>query len=126
MKIEKQWKTKSGLDAVVAMMDRGYRCGYVGVPIESNLFGVDYDNKIVFCVDVHGGLTYSGMPNWSDNVDFWYFGYDCNHIYDLPINGDPMRINSFGGEAEHRTLEYCVDECEKLAEQLSVIGGHNE
>lgn len=126
MEIEKQWKTKAGLNAVVVMMDRGYRCGYVGVPIESSIFGFDYDNKIVAGVDVHGGLTYSGLPDWSNDDNVWYFGYDCDHIYDLPINGDQMRSNCFGDEAEHRTLEYCVDKCEKLAEQLSVIGGHDE
>lgn len=33
-KVEKQWITKSGLDAVIVMTSMGHRCGYVGVTKE--------------------------------------------------------------------------------------------
>lgn len=42
-RIEKDWTTASGFRAVVAVMDMGYRCGYVGVPVGHPLHGTEYN-----------------------------------------------------------------------------------
>lgn len=45
MKIEKDWNTAAGFRAVVNMLDRGHRCGYVGVPKGHPLHGVAYNES---------------------------------------------------------------------------------
>ena len=42
--VERDWTTGAGLRAVVAMMEIGHRCGYVGVPVGHPLHGVGYDS----------------------------------------------------------------------------------
>jgi hypothetical protein len=68
--------------------------------------------------DVHGGITYNGRcetyptnHNRDNGVkgQLWWFGYDCAHLGD-------KTLYSFDGE--ERTLDYCFEECESLAEQL--------
>lgn len=87
--IEKDWTTSSGLRAVVLLLDRGHRCGYVGVTAAHPLHGIDYshssgalqfpgtegigkrgvlallanpdgDARLDSVFDVHGSLTFSG------------------------------------------------------------------
>lgn len=88
--VERDWITEAGFRAVVLMGSLGHRCGYVGVPANHPLHGVEYsdaspavqfprDESIgkrgvipLLCADpelpasldvvfdVHGGLTYSG------------------------------------------------------------------
>jgi hypothetical protein len=43
--VEKDWITQAGLRAVVIMGDLGHRCGYVGIPAEHPLHGVEYSEK---------------------------------------------------------------------------------
>ena len=79
--------------------------------------------------DVHGGLTYSGgssdYPASSDGL--WWFGFDCGHAGDAPSDeysaeqrrrypDEPFMWTR--GDGIHRTLDYCVGECESLAQQL--------
>jgi hypothetical protein len=90
--------------------------------------------EIVF--DVHGGLTYSGgndeYPVKSD--DLWWFGYDCAHAGDAPSpEAVADRVRRMGAMFErhesevHRTLGYCVGECESLAAQfVSRVATHCE
>jgi hypothetical protein len=82
-----------------------------------------YDDETVspiIAFDVHGGLTYSGG---FDDDERWYFGYDCAHYgdaKDLSVVPDSVRELElkFPTGGVLRTLEYCVDECESLAQQL--------
>jgi hypothetical protein len=114
--IEKIWTTLSGFSAAVVLNNKlQHRCGYVGVDKENPLYEIDY-NELENYIFVHGGLTYSGplmaeikYEGHLDLKDLWYFGYDCGHSMDKNI------INPNGIE---RTLDYCVDECENLANQL--------
>lgn len=78
--------------------------------------------------DVHGGITYADGGENSDypvESDLWWFGYDCGH------SGDEKDLSAIDDEKtkeffiKHpypngivRTLEYCISECESLAEQL--------
>jgi hypothetical protein len=106
--IEKIWTTLSGFSAAVVLNNKlQHRCGYVGIDKENPLYEIDY-NELENYIFVHGGLTYSGYLDFLQK-DLWYFGYDCGHSMDKNI------INPNGIE---RTLNYCVDECENLANQL--------
>jgi hypothetical protein len=99
----------------------------VGVPKGHPLHGKGYDE----CddgLDVHGGLTYAnGDGKFPIGLaDTWWFGFDCAHLGDAK---DPSIMDethkdlerrfslSFGGEI--RTLDYCISECERLAEQMA-------
>ena len=80
-------------------MDFGWGNGYVLIPREHCLWGVDYDN---IPVDVHGGLTFStlvipamlendnqGNPHWpglvKEDVDCWMVGFDTVHCRDTLV-----------------------------------------
>ena len=84
--------------------------------------------RIGILFDVHGGITYSGGGLLSDypiQSNLWWFGYDCAHYGDAAdidqIESEALRKlklqYSTGGVV--RSLDYCVAECESLAEQLS-------
>ncbi len=79
--------------------------------------------------DVHGGITFSDGGKESKypvESDLWWFGYDCAHCgdaKDLSVVNDTIKEIELkyptGGTL--RTLEYCVSECESLAEQIHVL-----
>jgi len=157
--IEKDWITKAGLRAVVVIVRASgcaWRCGYVEVPKDHPLYGVEHDrptSKIPYefvekvklgkkspilvltagvgalegeelrrspdvLFDVHGGLTYSGpgSDGYPVESDGWWFGFDCAHFNDAYIECPP-NYPQFPG-AKVRSLEYVVEECERLAQQL--------
>lgn len=79
--------------------------------------------------DVHGSLTFSGngCGQYPVPSDLWWFGYDCGHAGDgrslaylqemrerYP-DGPIMWID----DGEFRSLEYCIEECESLAQQIA-------
>lgn len=79
--------------------------------------------------NVHGGITYSEGGNYPvDNPEgLWWFGYDCSHAGDArDLNAiDDEKIRSVMGRLQYdgvvRTLNYCIEECKRLAEQLDAI-----
>lgn len=114
--IEVAWTTKAGLPAVIrrvpgsevdfrAVMDsvrNGWRCGYVGVPAGNLYYGKDNLGD-VGDLEVHGGVTFSAEDlRGVQGVD-WWLGFDCAHY------GDTIAVC---------TLEYCMKQCEHLAEQI--------
>lgn len=120
--VEKGWITESGLHAVVTMSDHGTRCGYVGVPPGHSHYAKDYQ-MIDGDYDVHGGLTYSGASdNYPVASTLWWFGYDCAHAWDKPsdeyLEKNPDDRRWHGHDSIHRTLDYCIRECESLASEL--------
>ena len=73
-----------GLRLVGIFTDRGFRCGYVGVPKENKYYGKDYID-IGSYISCHGGLTYSSSTEnsiYPVNSNLWWFGFDCIHYYD--------------------------------------------
>lgn len=133
---KKDWVTKAGLRASIVMVDLGFHCGYVGVPAVHPLHGVDYmqtspalgdSPESVF--DVHGGITFAGdgKGEYPVKSDLWWFGYDCGHSWDA---ASPEHIEKMmqiypyrpfmwsGAGRTFRDLDYCVNECERLAEQI--------
>jgi hypothetical protein len=112
--IEKAWTTQAGYEAEVVAHPAGHRCGYVTVPAGHPCGGKDYND---IDVEVHGGLTYGNGAT---------FGFDCAHYNDkkdINLMGEEYRkvyemYPPMLGDGEVRTLEYCIEECERLAAQL--------
>lgn len=83
--IEKEFEYK-GLWCIVAMMDLGHRCGYVGVPKGHKYYGISHSD-IEHIIDCHGGLTFSSKyenENYpsKEHTDLWWFGWDYAHFCD--------------------------------------------
>jgi hypothetical protein len=123
--VEKDWITESGLRAVVTMGHHGCRCGYVGVSKDHPLYEKHYNDLSDPYPDVHGGLTFSeGISDYPVESDLWWFGYDCNHLWDAPstqyLEEHPDTHGFIEIGAVHRSLNYCISNCESLARQLNV------
>ena len=107
--IEKEWPTRSGLQAIIVLIDidcHTFHCGYVGVPSTHSLHKLHFTD-IALTKEPHGGITYSGyLDNLPRDIDFWYLGFDCNH------DGDTLDIY---------TLDFCINECERLSDQLQEV-----
>lgn len=79
--------------------------------------------------NVHGGITYSKGDrgdNYPVESDLWWFGYDCGHCDDardlsMIKNEEVRKIYEKFNEGTIRNTEYCVKECESLADQLKVF-----
>ena len=124
-RIEKSWTTRSGYNAI-CYANRGYRCGYVEIPInEIDMLDVndpmDYNSYEIEC---HGYLTFCGNAHWDKNNNNIWIGFDCTHYGDL---FDSSLVSSLEYEIlvdEHynigtiKTLEFVMNECEKIGEQL--------
>lgn len=147
--IENDWITLAGLRAICLRVDGDWRCGYVEVPADHPLFNVDYNEHSkalssawvaaqegpigkrgiipVFCalgdptratpdrvLDVHGSLTFSaaGKNGYPVKSEGWWFGFDCAHA------GDQTK---FSVDGVFRTVEYVMQECESLANQLAEL-----
>ena len=123
-----------GYTCVVIFGNLGFRCGYVAIPKEHNLYGKDY-NEINVDIDVHGGLSYGGgstdYPIESDGL--WWFGFDCGHCWDgndyelasklFPENSQFYQLQYMIPDCPVRSIEYVKEECKKLAEQLKKYEG---
>lgn len=117
--IEQDWITKSGLRAIVVMTYLGHRCGYIALPKNHPRIGDSYGDTED--LQVHGGVTYANQdkvyPIW--NKEAYWLGFDCAHYGDAPAPYHPRRMSEWMYEnAVHRTLEFCVAQCEGLASQL--------
>lgn len=119
-KVEKSWVTKAGLPAVVVWVNDSHRCGYVELTKDSIFYGITDEREVhptihksINDLDVHGGVTFFGTSYWidSDTEDSNFFvGFDCAHA------GDATRYSP--AEGILRSLDYCTEECERLAKQL--------
>lgn len=79
-------------------------------------------NSPEYVFEVHGGITFSGgNGKYPIEIDLHWFGYDCGHAGDAPAPGSEMAKYYVNSEDVHRTLEYCIDECESLAKQLAEV-----
>ena len=113
-------KNYKGLRLIGIFGDRGYRCGYVGVPKENKYYGKDYmDMDFISC---HGGLTFSSSTENSTypiSSNLWWFGFDCAHSGDLVgyLFDYPEMIK----DNTYRDKEFVITECQNLAKQLKEI-----
>jgi hypothetical protein len=120
-----EWRTATGLPALMRRGSTGAWCGYVAVPPWHPCHGVEMVESNA--VDVHGGVTYAApchgdichVPTPGESDDVFWIGFDCAHAQDLTPNdaryGDIMR------GAVYRPLAYVRAECERLALQLVAI-----
>ena len=108
----KEFKTESGLKALILFIDNSHHCGYVAVEKNHFLYGVDSVDIDRLVDNVHGGLTFSGKKTYGlvdDNL--WWFGFDCAH------HGD--KTSYFDGI--FRDSDFVEYECESMANQISNI-----
>lgn len=121
-KVIKSWKTKAGLDACILLVKGMHHCGYVELPSSLqhlNFTGYNGEGAMVN-INVHGGVTWQGTLDWSEGKEV--IGFDCAHWNDLTLC--PQELIDAGLEHLHtsegvwRDEEYCVNECESMAEQL--------
>lgn len=93
----------------------GYANGYVAIPKNHPLYGVDY-SEIEDLVNIHGGITFSAPSEkckqvWvTDKIEYldkdipdgyWVFGFDTMHFTD---------------NEEICNKEWCIQETERLKE----------
>lgn len=113
----------------VAVNDLGYRCGYVGVPKGGPLYGMQYDDEIIFDnISVHGGLSFSDIRKFITSDDLWFFGFDCGHYGDAVdkmteegkahLNHEPPSCYDYFLEGHVWTLDEVIAESESMADQL--------
>lgn len=139
----------NGFKCVASINVMGVHCGYVGVPKDHVLYGVDcFSNQFRnYGLSCHGGITYSGDANHLNLEDdeLWYIGFDCGHAYDerdfgaafKAFSGMKEQTNMILSEMlnrrhlnhsdwEVRTLDYVLDECKFLARQLKKMKNLNK
>jgi len=123
------WVDEStGLDCmIVRNLDLGNLCGYVGVPLNSKLAGIDYQE---LDIDIHGGLTYASncqdLICHESNKEVYWFGFDCGHYGDLIpellkyAKPDRDYLNLFE-YAIYRDFNYVKLQVTYLAQQLKTL-----
>lgn len=121
-KVIKDWTTKSGLRAVILLVRGSHHCGYVELP--ERLGKPDYDENPIMELNVHGGVTYAGNLPEMDNK--CVVGYDCAHYGDYmkcpeELKGTDMEKLWAFDDGVWRDEEFCTNECESLAKQISEI-----
>lgn len=121
-KVVKSWVAKAGLNAYVLLVNGGsHHCGYVEVPEAIGHLDFEGWNIDSPSIEVHGGVTYQGKPEWANGKQV--IGYDCAHCDDMMkcpehFKGTSMENISMCTTGKWRDEEYCVNECESMAEQL--------
>lgn len=85
-------------DILTLRFPNGYYCGYVDLPFTHPFYGEDY--RDLDELEVHGGLTFSGYLDFSDE---YLLGFDCGH------GGDDIKVQN---------EDYTLAECKKLIDQL--------
>ena len=92
---------------------RGAWNGYVGVPPGHPAF--KFSELVEERAEVHGGVTYGYLATANkDPNEFFWFGFDCAHGYDIA----PGTYSPIIPSAEYRTLEFALAETLSLAKQL--------
>lgn len=120
----------AGHTCLVVRSPLGHLAGYVSVPKEHPLYGLNYHHPRVrkARLECHGGLNHSAKAG---PYDEWWFGFDCAHAGDLVPGLIPFlmqvaaRLPAFMDHLTELTycdLGYVKQDCEHLAAQLSAIG----
>lgn len=121
-KVVKSWVTKAGLNAYVLLVkDGSYHCGYVEVPETINHLNFYDGGGDIVHISVHGGVTYQGKTKWANDKKI--IGFDCAHVGDKQkcpeyLKGTYIEQVYTNLDGVWRDEEYCVNECESMAEQL--------
>lgn len=103
-----------GMKIVCIFAKDSHRCGYVGIDKTHPLYGMDY-YSVGILFNVHGGITFSGgNGKYPIESDLHFFGFDCAHL------GDKTKYSIDCDDVE-RSLDYVINECRLLADQLETI-----
>lgn len=90
--------------------------GYIGIPKEHKWFGKNYlDDEID--IECHGGLTFSGNELAHMQKDFWYFGFDCAHPWDIIPDFVKTGLSIFP-DSTYKNIQYVIHELQGMYEQL--------
>jgi hypothetical protein len=118
----------------VVFNPRGYRCGYVEIPVWHKMYGYQHSLIPIKC---HGGLTYSKDYLLDKKDNTWWIGFDCSHSDDKNDiesqkkyfgnnERDPYfdMLNFLTGNYDNgfgtiKTLDFCVNECKNIIDQLN-------
>lgn len=138
-RIERTWEHDGHACAVTLHPVLLHRCGYVLVSPDSPLSGVGYNDERILGIDVHGGVTFADNMDVDGDVR-WAFGFDCGHYsdkpdleagierygdnegYHSPLFESMLRDESAFGMYRHMwTLDDCVEETERMCDQVSVL-----
>lgn len=109
--IERMWE-HAGMVCALRHGAFGAPCGYVFVPEGHPLYGdshLDAKDEL----DVHGGVTFTGVIEEDPGLG-WAVGFDMAHSFDVEY--------SMLGVYCIRSDEECVEETNRLAEQLAERG----
>lgn len=87
--------------------------GYVIIPKNNKLYGIYDGDEILNNIEVHGGITFSGIRK---EIDEYAIGFDCSHAGDLSpkMSSD---ILAYLGDT-YKDIEFVKAECRSLAKQL--------
>lgn len=102
----------------------GHRCGYVEIPKDHVFYWKGDNDREIFDLDVHGGVTFWG--NYRELGEGHFLGFDCNHSCDsndlstMHVLGMefPKSVMFFHNGGTVWTAEMVETELRKLAEQL--------
>lgn len=132
-----QWQDEeTGLPCLIVRGPSGALCGYVGVSEGHPAFGKDYDlvHRMNDAIDVHGGLTFAGHCQTSDDESWgichvpepgeldrvWWLGFDCAHVWDRT----PAYERHIGPRSDvvvYRNFAYVQGHVRNLAAQLKAM-----
>lgn len=119
------WAFKvEGVDCLAIWQRMGHWCGYVRVPQGHPWHGMDYDEPVVYGLDVHGGVTFAGRMKGHDG---WWVGFDCGHFDDYVYpkrGGNTGYVLALTPRAD-RGKDFIVSECVRLAGQLKAAGARH-
>jgi hypothetical protein len=90
--------------------------GYVIIPKNNKLYGIHHDHLIFNNINIHGGLTFSGI---SKDIDEYIIGFDCAHCDDFAPIMDESIYHLI--DCTYKDIEYVKAECRNLAAQLKVL-----
>lgn len=100
----------------------GYANGYVAIPPTNKFAGKDYYE--IEDIDVHGGLTYG--KSISETKGFGWTSVECIGFDSLDEIPNDYFVFGFDtlhfGDDETLDREYCIEEAEKLMQQLREKG----
>lgn len=125
--VEKHFQYK-GHDCICIFNSMGFRCGYVSTTLRG-----DYDD---FDIDCHCGLTFGSVlfKEYAPKEAF-YVGFDCGHccdgkdadlayeygLIDKIMRDDLKKSFSYLSDCPVRDVEYVVEQCKKIVDQLEVL-----
>jgi hypothetical protein len=125
-----EWRSGAFACLIVRSASTGALCGYVGTPPGHPWHGKDYNDEVLWGVEVHGGLTYAApcvegghichVPQPGEPDAVHWLGFDCGHSQDISpafgrLPGYSVVPSSMG--ESYKPVTYVRRQVELLANQ---------